>query len=102
MSIICRVRFHVVSVDKVKVTLSLRRSRMGKCCFLLPEVPEDCEPDIEIIRLCDLEEGQVVKGYVKAVGKFGVFIRSVNGIIIHVMLLHCLLFSDWVVMYLAV
>ena len=78
VSITCRVRFHVVSVDKVKVTLSLRRSRLGKCCSLLPEVPEDSQPDIEITGLADLEEGQVVKGYVKAVGKFGVFIRSVN------------------------
>ena len=61
----------VVAVDEDKVDLSLRASRTGE------QVKEEADtpPDPEIASLEDLAEGDVVRGYVKAVTNVGVFVR---------------------------
>lgn len=69
------VRFHVLEIEESKIILSLRRSHLGKPFDPLPELPEDAKPDREIATVSDLREGEVVRGYVKAVGNAGVFIR---------------------------
>ena len=54
-------------MDEDKVDLSLRASRTGE------QVKEEADP--EIASLEDLAEGDVVRGYVKAVTNIGVFVR---------------------------
>lgn len=57
----------VVKVEGNRIDLSMRASRMGGA--------EVEVRDPEIISLEDVEEGKVLRGYVKAISDVGVFVR---------------------------
>ncbi len=61
----------MVSVDGSKVDLSLRESRLAACRG--EAAGEVADPVIS--GLADVQEGGVIRGYVKAITDVGVFIR---------------------------
>ncbi len=67
----------MVGVDGDKVDLSLRTSRTGEKLKVKKgvEPPEGVAPDPEISSLEDLQKGEVVRGYIKAVTNVGAFVR---------------------------
>ncbi|XP_057699966.1 protein RRP5 homolog [Corythoichthys intestinalis] len=67
-------RFYLLSSENDKWHLSLRPSRLN---------PQQAKPpkDIEVSSVNDLQDGQLIRGYVKSVSEQGVFIRLSNSII---------------------
>ena len=69
----------MVRVEDGKLDLSLRHSRTGERAdeAVLTDqegvVNRSCDPEIQSVE--DLEKGQLVRGYVKAVTDVGVFVR---------------------------
>lgn len=76
-------RCFVVGIDGDKVDLSLRTSRTGeKLKVEGVEPPEGVASDPEISSLEDLQKGEVVRGYIKAVTDVGAFVhlgRHIDG-----------------------
>ena len=66
----------MVGIDGDKVDLSLRTSRTGeKLKVEGVEPPEGVASDPEISSLEDLQKGEVVRGYIKAVTDVGAFVQ---------------------------
>ena len=66
--------------------MSLRHSHTGETPGCLPKVPDGMEPDREISSINDLQEGEILRGYVKAIGKVGAFIKLGRGVVGRVMI----------------
>ncbi|XP_061625770.1 protein RRP5 homolog isoform X1 [Phyllopteryx taeniolatus] len=66
-------RCYLIGSENGKWHLSLRPSRLN---------PQQAKPakDTEVLSLNNLQEGQLIRGYVKSVSEQGVFIRLSNGI----------------------
>ena len=65
-------RFSVVSLARDRVFLSLRKTRVDKIDHTHPDA---CVSDMEYNSVEQLSSGTIVRGYVKAVTRVGVFVR---------------------------
>ena len=78
--------FHILEIAATKVVLSLRHSHLGETPQCLPKIAQDSQPDREILSIEDLEKGEILRGYVKAVSSVGVFIKLGHNVVGRVMI----------------